>query len=386
MPRVNPAILVWARETAGLARGEAAKKLGIGNSDRLRAFEEGELEPTRKQLVNMSEKYRRPLLAFYLPEPPKQKDLGQDFRTLPEPSPLGEEAILDALIRNVHARQQLIKAALEEADEASELMFVGSATIGGGVNQLVESIRQQLNVTLGRFRDQENPTQAFSYLRSAAERCGIFVLLMGNLGTHHTNIDPQSFRGFALADRVAPFVVINENDSRAAWSFTLLHELAHIWLGQTGISGYASEIEIEKFCDTVAARFLLASDELNEMDVYNADLAALVQRIGLFAGERNLSRKMVAYNLLSAGRITSQIYRSLSDEFDADRLRQKASENAGEGGPNYYVVRRHRIGQGLVSAVRRMVDSGALSTPKAATVLGVKPTSVNRLVNESRAA
>ena len=386
MPKVNPTILVWARETAGLARGEAAKKLGIGNSDRLRAFEEGSLEPTRKQLLSMSEKYRRPLLIFYLPEPPREKDRGHDFRSLPEPPPIGSEAILNTLLRNVQARQQLVRAALEEADEASEISFVDSVTVAVGAEQLAENIRDTLNVTLDGFRTQNNPTEAFAYLRSAAEKCGIFVLLMGNLGTHHTNIDPRSFRGFALADKVAPFIVINENDSRAAWSFTLLHELAHIWLGQTGISGYGSEVEVEKFCDLVAARFLLASDELNEISVANVDFTTLKEEIGAFASDRNLSRKMVAYNLLSSGLIGPRLYQSLSDDLDADRVKRKSEEGASEGGPNYYVVRRHRIGQGLVSFVRRMVASGTLSATKAGTVLGVKATAVSRLVGQSQTA
>ena len=88
---------------------------------------------------------------------------------------------------------------------------------------------------------------------------------MGNLGSHHSDIDARVFRGFALADPVAPFVVVNEKDSRTAWSFTLLHELAHLWLGQTGVSGYDGEAEVEKFCDAVAARFLLDPQELLQL-------------------------------------------------------------------------------------------------------------------------
>ena len=65
----------------------------------------------------------------------------------------------------------------------------------------------------------------------------MFVLLKGDLGNYRTAIDVEVFRGFAIADDIAPFVVINDNDSKAAWSFTLLHELTHLLLGQTGISG-----------------------------------------------------------------------------------------------------------------------------------------------------
>lgn len=378
MPRVNPEVLIWARESAGLSVEGAAKKLAL-NTDTLAAFERGQNEPSRKQIVRMSERYRRPLLAFYLPKPPAQVDRGQDFRSLPEKSS-ESEALLDALLRNVRARQQLVRSALEETEEDRPLPFVGSADRAQGVDALVRSMREVLKISLDDFRSQPTVTEAFAALRTAAEKAGVFVLLMGNLGTHHTDIDVRVFRGFALADDVAPFVIINEKDSRAAWSFTLLHELAHVWLGETGISGYESDAAVEKFCDEVAARFLLAPQELDLIKVQDIKgLTALKTEIGNFAEARNLSRKMVAYNLLRSGRISAAIYMQLSKEFDADRIAQKKQDEK-DGGPNYYVVRRHRAGAGLVSLVRRMISAGALTAPKAGTVLGVKPTAVARLV------
>jgi hypothetical protein len=80
------------------------------------------------------------------------------------------------------------------------------------------------------------------------------------------------------------------------------------------------------------------------------------------------------------------VYRKLSDAFDAERLEQKAERREEGGGPDYYKVRRHRIGPGLIDLVQRMVAAGALSTTKAGKVLGIKPTAVNRLVDGSRAA
>lgn len=385
MPKVNPNILIWARESAGYSQEEAATKLGLSDADKLDALETGEKEPTRRQLLLMSEKYRRPLLTFYLPKPPQPSKKGEDFRTLPEEQAEGAEPLLDALLRDVFARQGLIRAAFDEVEENEPLPFVGSARIQDRPERLVASMREVLGVDLQEFRGQKTSTDAFAVLRSGAEKAGIFVLLMGNLGTFHTDIDTRSFRGFALADPVAPFVVINEKDSRAAWSFTLLHELAHIWLGETGISGYAGEAQIERFCDQVAARYLLDPAELELIGVRRAQSRDdLKQRISEFANARNLSRKMVAYNLLRVGGIPAATYRALSDDFDAERIAHKAEK--GEGGPNYYVVRRHRVGPGLISAVRRMLSDGALTTTKAGKVLGVKPTAVDRLVGDSRAA
>jgi transcriptional regulator with XRE-family HTH domain len=106
MPKVNPQILIWARETAGLSRDEAARKLMTGPKaiERLTALEAGEFEPTRPMLLKMAEKYRRPLIAFYLAKPPQPSRKGRDFRTLVDAPRPGEQALLDALLRNVHVR------------------------------------------------------------------------------------------------------------------------------------------------------------------------------------------------------------------------------------------------------------------------------------------
>ena len=381
MPRVNPTILSWARETAGLSIDEAARKLDLPQ-ERLVAMERGDRDPTRAMLAKFAEKYRRPLLAFYLSDPPPASDKGQDFRTLPEPPPPGAEALLGSLLRDVQVRQGLIRAALEEAKEDEPLPFVGAAEISDGVEAVVAAMRAILGVSLDEFRQQRTLDDAFKLLREGAERAGVFVLLMGNLGT---GLDARAFRGFALADPIAPFVVINENNSRAAWSFTLLHELAHLWLGQTGVSGYAGEGEAERFCDAVAARFLLDPHELSHLEVVGqSNLSELKGEIDAFARARKLSRKMVAYDLLRAHAILAGTYRQLCDIFDAERTAIGGRE--GEGGPSYYVVRRHRVGLALVAVVQRLLAGGVLSTPQAARILGVKATNVARLLEHGRAA
>jgi Zn-dependent peptidase ImmA (M78 family)/transcriptional regulator with XRE-family HTH domain len=385
MPRAVPEVLIWARETAGLSVEAAAKKLGV-SVRRLSEFEAGEREPTRSQIVAMAKRYHRPLVAFYLPKRPNESERPPDFRTLPEHPPPGSEALVSALIRDVVSRQFLIKSALEEVEENKALPFVGSMRIANGIDPVVAALQNLLGVAREDFRAQSTADRAFLILRSAAERAGVFILLMGNLGTHHTDIDVKFFRGFALADAIAPLIVINEKDSRSAWSFTLLHELVHILIGETGISGYNGNAEIEKFCDSVAARFLLDPAELNQIDLRdNPSVRILSERISEFSNTRNLSRKMVAYNLLQTNRISGAVYQQLGTNFDAERIRRKEEED-NEGGPNYYVVRRHRLGSGLINFVDRMISAGVLSTPKAGLVLGVKPTAVYQLIAPTKAA
>ena len=110
---INPSILTWARETAGLSVDEAADRLGLSSSEKatgaekLEAFETGEAKPTRNQLLKLASVYRRPLTTFYRNAPPRKADRGEDFRTLAGTVPPQDNALLDALLRDVRARQDL---------------------------------------------------------------------------------------------------------------------------------------------------------------------------------------------------------------------------------------------------------------------------------------
>jgi Zn-dependent peptidase ImmA (M78 family) len=396
MPRLNPAILKWARETAGLSADSAVKKLGLRDArgvsalDRLSALESGDELPSRPLIVRMAKQYRRPLLTFYLDQIPRLGERGRDLRSIQERS-TDEEAVLDALIRTLHARQSLLRAAMEDDEDAAPLPFVGSMTRDAGVAAVLASIKDTLGFRLRDYRQEPNLEAAFRRLRGHVEAAGVFVLLQGNLGTYHTSLSVETFRGFALADPIAPFVVINDEDSRAAWPFTLVHELVHIWLGQTAISGGAPEQGIEKFCNDVASEFLLPNEEVKQFHVgHSATIEDLERQVSEFARPRHVSRTMVAYRLYAARFISEPVWERLRRRFrdqwieQRDRRRRKARES--EKGPNYYIVRRHRLGAGLLGVTERLLDSHALPTSKVAQVLGVKPHQVHVLLGNARTA
>lgn len=392
MTQVNPAILTWTRESAGLALGEAAAKIGlrdtkqIGSADRLASLEAGQVEPTRAILLKMAKAYRRPLLTFYLPAPPPRADRGEDFRTLPEDQRAESAAAVDALVRDVRARQGAVRALLDEED-ASPIPFVGSVNLDAGVAGVTNALSAAVGFDLGEFRAQRNAEHAFTYLRRKVEAAGVFVLLIGSLGSHHSAIDVEVFRGLALADEVAPFVVINDQDAKAAWSFTLLHELAHILLGATGISGGVMEARIERFCNDVASRLLLPAADLAALDLQGVDQATAQRLISDFSQARNISRALVAYRLRLAGTISDNLWRAVSkafrDEYQRERAERRERGREAEGGPNYYVVKRQRVGPALLQLVRRTLEEGALTPTKAGMILGVRPRNVESLVAEA---
>lgn len=395
MPIVNHEILKWARETAGLSEADAVARLnlraarGIKSLERLRELEDGSSQPTRAMLVKMAKHYRRPLLTFYLSAPPLVGDRGQDFRTLPQDHLESDEALLDALIRSVQGRQGLIRSAILDEDDAQPLDFIGSASMGDGSDALVSSIREVLGVSHADLRNARDPDMAFRVLREHVEDAGVFVLLLGNLGSHHTNIDLDTFRGFALADDIAPFIVVNDQDHRAAWSFTLVHELAHLWFGQTGVSGGTPVRKVERFCSDVASEFLLPAADLEEIRIpERAEVNEVASLISAFAGEQNVSQSMVAYKLYRNGRIGRDLWEDLSryfrDRWLEDREHRRIQTRSQTGGPDYYVVRRHRLGTGLVQLTARLMAAGALTTSKAGQILGVKPKNVQTLIGDYR--
>jgi Zn-dependent peptidase ImmA (M78 family) len=390
MPNLNPTVLNWARTTAGLNLDDAARAIdlkeayGKSGADRLAEIEAGQEEPSRSLVLRMAKEYRRSLLVFYMAEPPRTGDRGDDFRTVPGAEPPLYNPLLDALIRDIRGRQNILKSGLEDAD-TEPLTFIGSANTNVSVEALAQRIARELDFRLDDFRAQPGIGEAFAYLRFKIESGGIFVLLLGNLGSHHTNISVDTFRGYAIADDMAPLILINDQDARSAWSFTALHEVAHLWLGLSGVSGWADGSQIERYCNDVASELLLPERENRDVARIRAgSLDELIDGVSAYARSHRVSRPMVAYRLYRLGVIDERRWNQISTRFKqewlASREREAIERRGKEGGPSYYVVKRHKLGDALVNFVTRSLGEGLLSYTKAGQVLGVKARNVNPLL------
>ena len=400
---VKPEVLIWARETAGFSLEEAAGKLfkdGVEETalEKLAEMEEGEKSPSRAQLNKFANLYKRPLLAFYMAEPPRTGRRGQDFRQTPDSRTTRQNAILDALLRDVKARQEAVRDILLDDEDFESLDYVGSLTTESSVGDVVAAISHRLgfdqkDLSLRRG----NPEDLFKRLRAAAEEVGIFVLLMSDVGSWHSTIDASVFRGFAVADDAAPFVVINTKDAKAARAFTLIHEIAHIWLGQTGVSGAVSprapntkNARIEQFCNDIAGEFLLPDGEFKggapAFDPTDADAAHAV--IEAIAGRWSVSEPMVAYRLARRGELTEGAYQSLRamyfDRWQASQARDKERQK-GKIGPDPHVLSQHYLGNAYFEVIYRTVRGNALTYTKAASLLGAKPNAVESLLRKYEA-
>jgi len=404
MVTINHENLEWARNAAKLSIADAAKKLGFTSSSRstatekLQRLENGDRPPTQPQLSKMANVYRVPVVAFYLDSEPRKSDLGEDYRTIPQRS---EDSVANAhlaiLLSSVKARQSITRDLLEDED-AEPLRFVASASTRMGADRVASSIIETMEFNLKEYqRRPSQPREAFNYLRSRIQSIGIFVLLMSDLGHPQTTTIPVSvFRGFAISDDIAPYVVINRKDDKRAQSFTALHEVAHLWLGTSGITGTINETSssLEQFCNRVAGRILLPRRELAALSkMHNDSFDTALDRITDFAHSKNLSRAMVAYSLKLEDyisqtmwyRITEWLLRDHAIREQREKEQRELDKALGKSTPiDANVVRRSSLGEPLLSLARRSVASGALTPTRASTLLGVNPRKVRTFLNPER--
>ena len=390
---INPDMLIWAREKAGLTLDEAASKLNFSTSkassavDKLNAIEQAQNFPTRKQPFRMATVYRKPLSVFYLNTAPIRSDLGEDFRSLDTNITQREKSLLDTLLTTVRARQGLVRSLLEDEEYNPELGFVNSLNINAGVKHAVKQIKNTLDFdTLTIAQIQNSPDKLFNHLRNKSENIGVFVLLEGDFGSWQTRIGEDVFHGFSIADTIAPFIVINSNSVRISKSFTLLlPELCHIFWGLSGISGFSSvshkysfHNKIENFCNDVACEILLPSAIVNSCD-YCESFSEGCETIEKIAHTYSVSEPIVVYKFQKLKNIDNKLGNQLISFYEERWTKQKQTKEK-RGVPNFHVTKRNRLGEALLGLVSQKLRENELTNTKAALVLGVKPASVDTLL------
>jgi len=382
--KISGAVGAFAHLSPDVER-RVCEKLGIEGSqkltavEKLTAYEMGDEQPSRTLIAKMVKVYHKPLLSFYLPKIAKQKKRGEDFRTL-QNQPTKQNAILDILLRDIRARQDLLRETILEDDEEYAFTAFNAIPKNENVQNMAQAIVAAIEFDLKKFRSFRDVSDSFKYLRMLIESKGVFVLLENNLGSYHTDISPDVFRGFAIADSIAPMIIINSQDAKSAWCFTLLHELLHICIGATGISADLNNNKTEVFCNEVASLILLPNDDLKQLTGKLNQFDATIEAISNFALKNKLSASMVAYRLYKQNLIGLNEWQKIQRLFSEKWQENKAEKNKSESGPNYYVIKRQRLGDAILQFTKRMVLSGILTNTKAGFLLGVKPIKLNHMI------
>lgn len=361
---IAPSLFRWARERASLKPEDLASGF-----PQLQAWERGESKPTLKQLENYAKKTHVPLGYFFLAEPPIEQLPVADYRTQRDRGvrPASPE-LLDTLNRML-TRQAWMREYLEGIG-ADPLPFVSSVPAGTFPGPVAEAIRSTLRLDRQWARQYPSWQQALKGLLEASEAAGILFSVNGVVDNNTSRIlDPEEFRGFVLVDPFAPLIFVNGTDAKSAQMFTVAHELAHIWIGQSGLFDLpnldSAGNDIEAFCNAVAAEFLVPEIELRSAwPAVQSDSEPFDELARSF----KVSAVVIARRARDLGLVSSQSYTSF---FRARMLKEREKPDGASGG-NFCATQNYRLGRSFATAVMRSAKAGNILYRDAYQLLGIK--------------
>jgi Zn-dependent peptidase ImmA (M78 family)/transcriptional regulator with XRE-family HTH domain len=364
--------------------GETAAAKVLVHVDKLKEWEEGTSQPTIRQAQTLAKAYKRPFAIFFLPEIPRDFQPLEDFRKK-DSKALGTASIF--IIREIQQKQAWISEINKENNE-NKISFVGKFSIKDNPITVAADILNSLGINPANYKS-ENPIKEWI---DKAEANGIFISRTSFIHSR-LKLDSDEIQGFAIADPFAPFVFINSDDWNAPQLFTIVHELAHIWIAETGIS---NDIEpgiknkdkfnpIEIFCNEVAANALMPISLIK-----NPDNKTFVNANELFKTAKSLGISSFALlvRALNLNLISINVYQKLKREADfeykaflkrEEEKKAKQKEKDKPGGPDYFLLQLNRNSRLFTQTVLDAFRGGFIEPTQASSLLNVQITKFQKL-------
>ncbi|MBI5216262.1 MAG: ImmA/IrrE family metallo-endopeptidase [Ignavibacteriae bacterium] len=380
---ITPNVFKWARESARMSEETAAAKVSV-SVDKLKEWETGTNQPTIRQAQTLAKAYKRPFALFFLPEIPKDFQPLQDFRKSGSKS-LSTASVF--IIREIQQKQSWISELNEENNE-NKIPFVGRFSIKDNPVNVANDILNTFGITPANYKT-ENPIKEWI---DKAESNGVFISRTSFIHSR-LKLDSEEIQGFAIADPFAPFVFINSDDWNAPQLFTLVHELAHLWIAETGISNNIEpEIKnkdkfhpIELFCNEVAAHALIPENFMNNINKNTFDNSMEVFKVAKKLGVSSFAFLVRALNL---NLISISVYQALKREADVEYnafLKREAENKAKQkkkekpGGPNYFLLQLNRNSRLFTQTVLDAFRGGFIEPTQASNLLNVRVNKFQKL-------
>jgi Zn-dependent peptidase ImmA (M78 family)/transcriptional regulator with XRE-family HTH domain len=371
---ITPEVLRWARESAKMSKGIAAAKISVA-VDKLKEWEDGVSFPTIKQAQLLAKAYKRPFALFFLPEIPRDFQPLQDFRKSGSKE-LSTSSVF--IIREIQQKQEWVSDIYKE-NQQEKLPFVGRFSIKDNPKKAANDILTTLNIT-PPFYKTGNPKREWI---DAVETNGIFVSRASFIHSR-LKLDSDELQGFAIADFYAPFIFVNSEDWDAPQLFTLVHELAHIWIAETGISNNIEpELKnkdkfhpVEIFCNEVAANALMPENVILNFD---SNLFQNSKETFKIAKQLGVSSFALLVRALNLNIITTPVYQKLKKEVTIEyedylkrETEKKIKQKEKPGGPNPFLLQLNRNSRLFTQTVLDAFHGGFIEPTLASNLLNVK--------------
>ena len=371
---LQPAVLKWARERARIDAEQLADKMQVKPERVLDWERDGKISIA--QADRLAQRTYTALGLLYLTEPPKDLLPIPDFRARgneQQPSVNLLDTIYLMQRRQAWMREELI------GEGARPLNFIGSYEIDGDPLQVASAMRDALQLADDWAASVSTWSNALGHLRSRAEDAGVLVVFNGVVGNNTSRkLDPDEFQGFALVDEYAPLVFVNNADFKAAQMFTLAHELAHLFVGKTGVSSFEylkfDSNTTERFCDQVAAEFLVPAEELRAFWATAEQASDPYQSV---ARQFKVSSLVAARRARDLGLIQPIAFFKFYEEYTDREWHSHAEHNVSNqqsqaSGGNFWNTQKWRIGTRFGTAIFRAVKEGRLLYREAYNLTGLR--------------
>lgn len=366
---INNNLITWAVERAGYDLHDF-----IIMFPQVEDWLETRKKPTITQLEKFSKKVYLPFGYLFLKEPPKEELPIPFFRTSKDITKISVNVYDTVLL--IQQRQEWFKEYLKD-NEAPPLNFVGKFKDNNKYFDIVDDIRKTMRMErewASKFKYWED---ALNHLTSKIEELGIIAVFSGIVGNYTKRpIKVDECRGFVLVDEIAPFMFVNAADAKAAQLFTLVHELAHIWIGRSAGFDFRgllpAEDSNEKLCDKVAAEFLVPEDIFIKMWKDSNSINNICRYF-------KVSRIVIARRALDLGKITKDEFFNIYNSFLNDIKYKK--ENQSDGG-DFYATTKKRLSLRYVYSIDHAVKSEKLLYRDAYKLTGLKGNTYQKFIQK----
>lgn len=358
---VNANIISWAIDRAGYDMQELSIKF-----PNLPEWLAQTKRPTIKQLEDFSKKVHLPFGYFFLEKPPIETIPFPFFRTIANQSSTRVSINLYDTILLIQRRQEWVSDYLKDNDY-DPIDFVGSYNLDSKMLDIVNDIRRKLGLEEGWALSFNKPDDAINHLTEKIEELGVILTFNGVVENNTSrSLDVDECRGFVMVDSYAPFMFINNADGKGAQMFTIIHELAHIWIGKSAGFDMNSLLPasdpIELLCDSIAAEFLVPLNTFNTLWKSSQNLDFLAQKF-------KVSKVVIARRALDTNKISRNEFFAFYNSYKMQLSAIK--DNQGSGG-DFYATQKKRIGIRFAALIDRAVHEGQLLYRDAYKLTGLK--------------
>lgn len=370
---VKPEVFKWLKESAGWSIEEVSKRIKT-NIETVKAFESGKKKPTLRQLKDLSMSFKRPIAAFLLSEPKKEKPKPKDYRFIPNRTDIFDKKTI-LVLRKARSLQEIGKELSRNIDYDTKAK-VERLNLSDAPEKVARQYREIFGLTVEKQQKFKTTYKLFNYLRDVLENMNILVFQF--------SMPMEDARGFVLSDESPAIIVVSTKDRIEARLFSLMHEFAHILLGESAIDfpdiSLSFRSRVERWCSEFASSILLPKETAKTLFETNRENLTDKKTLNALSRKYKISKAMILFNMLKLDYITKTDYENIINQYKPKEIEIKKKREKGGGGIPADKKCISEIGTKFVSLVANNYDRGYITYTDALNYLSIKSKNFDKVL------